>query len=233
MPKPGVLSLRDMNIISYQCPSESQHVRTVLIDDVDDSKVVEDVQVSPKTVSIIEDISVDFDTPIIAETHMSSDSASNNVNVKVEPNTTTVPSKPVESPRAEYTFMIIPTDSSFRESSEFLAKIQQMVSSASSSFSCLEFVSESNVPSSAGLDVCPPRHVISLILPSLRVMPRIPIALHLPVVHIDDITRLIAICNNAYKFAANPYSILQKFAVYNKAMITSHPEVKRKLHALV
>jgi len=95
----------------------------VLIDDVDDSKVVEDVQVSPKTVSIIEDIAVGFDTPIIAETHMSSDSASNNVNVKVEPNTTTVPSKPVESPRAEYSFMIVPTDSSFSESPEFLTMI--------------------------------------------------------------------------------------------------------------
>ena len=63
------------------------------IDDVDYSKVVEDVQVSPKTVSIIEDKAVGFDTLIINETHMSSDSASNDVNVKVEPNTTTVPSK--------------------------------------------------------------------------------------------------------------------------------------------
>ena len=31
-------------------------------DEVDDSKVVEDVQVSPKTVNIIEDIAVDSDT---------------------------------------------------------------------------------------------------------------------------------------------------------------------------
>jgi len=51
-----------------------------------------------------------------------------------------------------------------------------MVSSASSFFDCLEFVSESNVPPSAGLDVCPHKHVISLILPSFGVMPRIPIA---------------------------------------------------------
>jgi len=55
-------------------------------------------------------------TPIIDETQMSSDSVSNDVNVKVESNTTTVPSKPVESPRAEYSFMIVPTDSSFGES---------------------------------------------------------------------------------------------------------------------
>jgi len=44
----------------------------------------------------------------------SSDSACNDVNVKVEPNTTTIPSKLVESPRTEYNFMIISTDSSFR-----------------------------------------------------------------------------------------------------------------------
>ena len=33
----------------YQCPSESQHVRIVLTDEIDDSKVVEDVQIPPKT----------------------------------------------------------------------------------------------------------------------------------------------------------------------------------------
>jgi len=59
----------------YQYPSESQHVRTVLTNEVDDSKVVEDVQVPPKTVNIIEDIAVDSDTSIINDIHMSSDSA--------------------------------------------------------------------------------------------------------------------------------------------------------------
>ena len=71
------------------------NILIVPIDDVDDSKVIEDVQVPPKTVSIIENIAVGFDTPIIDETHMSFDSVSNDVNVKVEHNTTTVPSKPV------------------------------------------------------------------------------------------------------------------------------------------
>ena len=33
----------------YQCPSKSQHVRTVLNEDVDDSKVVENVHVPSKT----------------------------------------------------------------------------------------------------------------------------------------------------------------------------------------
>jgi len=32
----------------YQCPSESQHVRIVSSDDVDDSKVIEDVYVPSK-----------------------------------------------------------------------------------------------------------------------------------------------------------------------------------------
>jgi len=30
----------------YQCPSKSQHVRTVFSDEIDDSKVIEDVHVS-------------------------------------------------------------------------------------------------------------------------------------------------------------------------------------------
>jgi len=53
----------------YQYPSESRHVRIVPSDDVDDSKVVENVHISSKTGSIIKDISVGFDTPIIDEGH--------------------------------------------------------------------------------------------------------------------------------------------------------------------
>ena len=78
--------------------------------------------------------------------------------------------------------------------------------------------------------MCHPRHPIYIILPSLEVMPRVPIALHLPIAHIDNITRLIAICNDAYKFVANPYSYLQEFAVDNKTIVTSHSEAARKLH---
>ena len=40
-------------------------------DDVDDSKVIEDIHISSKTVSIMEDISVGSDTPIINEGHAS------------------------------------------------------------------------------------------------------------------------------------------------------------------
>jgi len=54
---------------------------------------------------------------------MSSDSSSDDVDEIVAPNTTIIPYKLVESPYAGYSFMVVPTDSSFRESSEFLAKI--------------------------------------------------------------------------------------------------------------
>jgi len=55
----------------YQCLLESRHVRIVSSDDVDDSKVVKDVHISSKTTSIIDDISVDFNTLIIEEGHAS------------------------------------------------------------------------------------------------------------------------------------------------------------------
>jgi len=104
-----------------------------------------------------------------------------------------------------------------------------MVSSASFS-GCLGFVFESSITPSAGLDVCLPRHPRYILLSSLGIMPRVSAALHLFVAHIDDITRMIAICNDTYKFVTCSYSILQEFAVDNKVMVTSHPEVVRKLH---
>jgi len=55
----------------YQCPSNSRRVSIISNDDVDDSKVVEDVHVPSKTTSIIEDISIGFDTPIFDEDHAS------------------------------------------------------------------------------------------------------------------------------------------------------------------
>ena len=51
-------------------------------------------------------------------------------------------------------------------------------------------------------------------------MPRVPIVLHFPVAHIDDVTKPKVICNDTYKFVAYPYSILQEFAVDNKVMVT-------------
>ena len=76
-----------------------------------------------------------------------------------------------------------------------------MISIASSS-GCLEFISESNIHSSVGLDMCPPRHPRYIIFPYLGIMPRVPIALHLHVAHIGDIARPMVICSDTYKFVA-------------------------------
>jgi len=114
-------------------------------DDVDDSKVIDDAHVPPKILSITKDISVSSDTPIFDETHVSSDSTSDDVNEIIDFNILAVSSKSIEIPHPEYAFMVVPTESYFSESPKFLAKIQQMVSSISSFFGCLEFVSKSNV----------------------------------------------------------------------------------------
>jgi len=54
---------------------------------------------------------------------VSFDGTSDDMYVIVEPNTPTMPSKSFESPYAEYSFMVVPIDSSFSESPEFFAKI--------------------------------------------------------------------------------------------------------------
>jgi len=68
-----------------------------------------------------------------------------------------VPSKSIDFPCPEYTFMAIPIESFFSELPEFFARIQEMVSSVSS-FTChLEFISEPNLLL-AELDVCHSSH---------------------------------------------------------------------------
>jgi len=183
------------------------------------------LRVSPDTDPSRRDRSVSVPAESAAETA----TVNHDMDEIVEPNTPTMPSKPFESPCAEYSFMVVPIDSSFSESPEFLTKIQHMIYSASSFSGCLEFVSESNVPPL--LDMCPPRHPTYLILPSLGVMPRVPTALHLHVAQIDEITRSIETCNDTYKFVAYLYSILQEFAVDSKVMVTNHPETVKKLNA--
>jgi len=69
-----------------QCPSKSRHVSIVSSDDVDDSKVVVDVHNFSKT-SIIEDISVGFDTPILDVGHASYEGISEVVDVIVKSGT--------------------------------------------------------------------------------------------------------------------------------------------------
>ena len=93
--------------------------------DVDDS-VVEDVHVPSKTAGIIEDISVGSNISIIDEARMSSDSTSDNVNEIVKSNIPAMPRKSIEFTCAEYSFMVVPTESYSSESPEFLAMIQQM-----------------------------------------------------------------------------------------------------------
>ena len=61
MPRPVVLS-EGFEHYDYQCLSKSRHVSIVPSDDIDDSKVIEDVHVLSQTTCIIEDISVIFDT---------------------------------------------------------------------------------------------------------------------------------------------------------------------------
>ena len=55
---------------------------------------------------------------------MSSKSASDDVDEIVESNTPTTPSQSFEAPCAEYSFMVVPIDSFFRESHKFFIRIQ-------------------------------------------------------------------------------------------------------------
>jgi len=63
------------------------NVSIVPSDDIDDSKVVDDVHVLSKTNSIIEDISVSADTPIIDEGHASFEGTSEVADAIVESGT--------------------------------------------------------------------------------------------------------------------------------------------------
>ena len=56
------------------------------IDNVDDSKVVEDVNILLEITSIVEDILIDSSTPIIDEVNVSSNSTSDDVDEIVESN---------------------------------------------------------------------------------------------------------------------------------------------------
>jgi len=112
---------------------------------------------------------------------MSSDSTSDDVEI-VKVNIHVQPSKLIEFSCLEYTFMVVPTESYSSESPDFLAIIQEMVSSVFSFTGRLEFVPEFYL-SLAELDVCHPRYPIYLIFSSLGVMPRVPIVLHLSVAH--------------------------------------------------
>jgi len=161
--------------------------------------------VSSKTASIIEDIAVDFDTPIIDEIYMSSGSASDDVDEIVEPNIPTMLSKPFKSVCAEYSFMVVLIASSFRESPEFLLRSSRwflvlylFLVVWSLCLSLMYVHLRGYMCVLLGMSI----------LPSLGVMPRVPTTLHLFVAYIDDIIRPIAICIDTHKFATYPYSTL-------------------------
>jgi len=61
-----------------------------------------------------------------------------------------------------------------------------------------------NLVSQSEFIACPTRHPMCLIFASLKIIPRVYIALHLPVAH-DNITGQLA--NGNYKFSACPYSV--------------------------
>ena len=172
-------------------------------DNIDDSKVVEDVNILPEITSIIENTLVNSATSTVEGVHVSSDSNSNDMNAIIESNIPAMPSKSFEFPYADYGFMIVHAELISSKSSELLVMIQQMISDVSSFTSCLEFVPKSHIPPLKGLNVCHPRHPIYLFFSSIGVMPRVPTVLHFPITHNDDITRQLANCDKNYKFIAN------------------------------
>ena len=92
-------------------------------DNVDNSKVVENANILPEITSIVEDTLVDSGESIIDEDDVSSDSTNDDVDVIVESNIPTEPSKSFEFSCADYGFMVVPTELSSSESSEFLVMI--------------------------------------------------------------------------------------------------------------
>ena len=107
-----------------------------------------------------------------------------------------------------------------RQPLEFSIAIHQVVFDCSFS-GCLEMCPDSSVPLSEFV-ARPTRPPTCPILGSLKVMPRVSTALHLPVAH-DNITRQLSKDKDNYKLYACPYSILHEFTVGNEVMVTSHP----------
>ena len=77
-------------------PFESLYVRIVPGDNVDDSKVLEGVNILPEITSNVEDTLVDSSTPIIDKVHVFFDSITDDIDVIVESNIPAVPSKSFE-----------------------------------------------------------------------------------------------------------------------------------------
>ena len=108
-------------------------------DNADDSKVVEDVNILSEITSIVEDTLVDSGTLIIDEVHVYSDSTKDDVDGILECNIPAEPIKSFEIPYADYEYIVVLTELSSSESSEFLVMIQQMISGVSFFTGCLDF----------------------------------------------------------------------------------------------
>jgi len=188
-----------MDIMIISAPSKNQHVLIVLSDNVDDSKVVEGVNILSEITNIVENTLIDSGTLIVDKVHVSSNRTTDDVDEIVESNIPAMPSKSFEFSCVNYEFMVVPAKLSSSESSEFLVMIQQMISGVSFFIGCLEFVPKFNIPPLERIDVYHLRHSTYLFFSSLRVMSRVPTILYLLVAHDDDITRLLANCEN-YKF---------------------------------
>ena len=113
-------------------------------DDVDDSKVVENVHVHSEISSVVEDPLVNPATPIIDESHVSS-AGTNDVKVLVDSSTpisdeTYVHEDNQGSQKIEIEFIVAtPSVFSSTKSLEFLNMIYHVNSSASFFSGCLEF----------------------------------------------------------------------------------------------
>ena len=123
-------------------------------DNVNDSKIIEDVNILLGITSIVENTLVDSRTLIINGVHVFSDSTSDGVDEIVKSNIPVKLNKSFEFPCTDYEFMVVPTELSSCESSEFLVIIQQMIFSVSSFNDCLEFMSKSSISPLERLDVC-------------------------------------------------------------------------------
>jgi len=110
MQRPGILSVR-YGHYDYQYLSESQHVRIVSSDNVDDLKIVEDHEIT----SNVKDTLVGSGTPIIDEIRVSSNSINDVVDEIVESNIPAMPSKSFEFSCADYWFMVVPIELSSSE----------------------------------------------------------------------------------------------------------------------
>ena len=114
-------------------------------DDVDDSKVVEDVHVYSESFSTIQDTSIDPCPPILNEILMSSTGTSDIVDALVDsntliPNEIYIHEKNQESQEIEIESIIAtPSMSSFNELLEFLAMLHQISPGVSSFSGCLKF----------------------------------------------------------------------------------------------